>query len=322
LKPEHVKAQGIWINFLSVFNNYKTVSTYLGIAYPINRYQKVSLQGEYLKTILSDFKTYDQLELGGYTELYGIRFKYAFDNSFYVQDYPLRGVNARFVAETYFRKGQAGPLYPKLNLELKSYTPLVKDIVIALRLNAGTTIFESTDPQERGRTNLIGGVDNWVFFDNKFAQNLGAEATFSGRPEGYNFLNFVTGVRGYSYSARQGRHYAVGNAEIRLPLKRIFNVGLNTRYMHNLLFVGFFDMGMAWNKGNPFSQTAISRTDDFSQGPFEVTANRFRTPYIYSFGGGLRTILLGYDVKAELASGVDDGQSQPLKFLVSIGKIF
>ncbi|MDX2062111.1 MAG: hypothetical protein SFY70_03550 [Bacteroidia bacterium] len=302
-----------------------TYEGYLGAAYPINRFQRVNLRGKFLVA-----QRIDQLPAGSYPDLsgfflfafdsdrntnaierfYGLQAQYTFDNTLYVQDYPLRGIFGQVTAETYFTSGNTGPVYPEIKAQFRSYTPLVKDVVVALSGQIGTSPVDT-----RRRNFAIGGVDNWV-------ARKGADISFDNSPAGYHFLNFLGGVRGVPYGVRTGRNFALFSGELRLPIRRLFNIGLNTRYLHNIVVVGFVDAGTAWNEGNPLSKQLLFRQRTVAQGEFLITVNEYKAPVVYSFGGGIRTPFLGYEAKLDIAAAFDDGERLPLQFVVSIGKLF
>lgn len=303
------------------YHRFTRYSSYLGLAYPINRYQKVSLRGLYLNAT-----RVDQYDPEGYllsalvpdketTHFVGAQASYTFDNTNYLQEYPIRGIYGNLTLESYFTQDYNGPVYPELRLAFRTYTPLVKDIVVALRGQVGVS--PATLESNYYRRYAVGGIDNWIARE-------GADIAFSARPEGYHFLNIVGGVRGFPYGKRTGRNYGIVNGEVRFPLRRIFNIGLNTRYLHNIVLVAFGDAGLAWDEGNPLKKNSISRQRTVSQGlpAFLVTVNDYKTPLIYSLGSGLRLPFLGYDMRLDVAWPFDDGERLPTQFIFSLGKVF
>lgn len=312
-----------------IYNRFLTYTGYIGAAYPINRYQKVYTRGK-----LVHATRIDQFDFPGdnlneaiptfdIRRFWGLTAGYTFDNTYYIQEYPLRGIRANAEVESFFNSDAIGPVYPQLKLSVHTYTPLVKDIVVAFRGQVGSSpaVKENRDASgnllEYTRRYAIGGIPQWIARE-------GADFGFSGQPEGYHFLSILSGVRGFDYGTRVGRHYGLFTGEIRLPVRRIFNVGLNTRYLHNILLVGFVDAGVAWNEGNPFKRDVVSeqRTVDAGAPTFLVTVEEFKTPLIYSFGAGLRTPLLGYYLNLDVAAAFDDGERRPLRILFGIGRVF
>ena len=89
------------------------------------------------------------------------------------------------------------------------------------------------------------------------------------------------------------------------------------------MVVGFFDCGTAWDGLSPFSNNNPLFTTVYQNVSSKVTVQQYKTPVIIGSGFGLRTSLLGYFVKLDVAWGLDTGiwSDKPVYYL-SFGKDF
>ncbi len=89
--------------------------------------------------------------------------------------------------------------------------------------------------------------------------------------------------------------------------------------------VGFGDVGTAWfgNKG-PFNRQNSLNTSVVGGGdnPFKAVVTNFKNPFLFGYGMGIRSTILGYYVKADYAWGIEDRTVSKPKFYVSLGYDF
>jgi len=127
-------------------------------------------------------------------------------------------------------------------------------------------------------------------------------------------------MRGFIQNARNGNSFGVINNEIRFPVFRYFaRKPLKSDFTNNFQIVAFGDLGSAWNGRTPFSEDNEFNTITVVDGPITIRLDNKRNPIIGSFGGGLRTKLLGYFLKLDYAFGVEDGQVLDPIFHISMG---
>ena len=115
------------------------------------------------------------------------------------------------------------------------------------------------------------------------------------------------------------------NMELRFPIIRYFHRGpISSNFFRNLILIGFYDLGSAWsgpaafaNKNN-LNATVIK--DENS--PFQATIKNFSNPWLYSYGTGIRTVLLGYFMKFDVAWPVQDFEVGSPGFYVTLGYDF
>jgi len=141
---------------------------------------------------------------------------------------------------------------------------------------------------------------------------------------GYNdnlvFTEFATNLRGFNYATLFGRSVAVANAELRIPLVRALAGGpITSNFFRNMQLTAFYDIGSSWSGAVPLNAENGSRTRQVKQGPFQVDLNEYLNPWLYSYGFGFRSMMLGYYLKLDLAWPVENYRVQNPKLFVTLG---
>ncbi|MFM2132909.1 MAG: hypothetical protein RL156_190 [Bacteroidota bacterium] len=226
--------------------------------------------------------------------------RYVFDNSQMGFFAPYKGLRL-------FVDAKVSPFTKRfgiLTADVRQYFPIWKQYYgLMLRASGGTSF--GPDP----RSFFLGGVDNWIsrgFFG--YGYQLFRDA------EDFAFLQIQTPLRGFELAQVAGKNYALANAEFRFPFFSGF-VAVPVPFV--LLGAVFLDVGTAWN-------------DDMSRiglrAPLPVfdwfTGNRrYYDPgsILLSTGIGVRTVLLGYPFKVDVAWRRDgDVWSEP-QYVISLG---
>ena len=88
--------------------------------------------------------------------------------------------------------------------------------------------------------------------------------------------------------------------------------------------MGFYDIGSSWTGNSPFSNENSVNTQIIKNegSPFQAKIKNFKNPWLSSYGFGLRTVLLGYYMKFDLAYPIEDYKVGKPRFLVSLGYDF
>ncbi|MDN3667919.1 biopolymer transporter Tol [Echinicola jeungdonensis] len=303
--------------------------TELGISYPINVHSRVTLAPFFAKTQYFNLNS-DSL----------IRGNGGIDNSF---DVNYLGGKAEFVMDKttllglYMEQGFKGKIgiihyqgidksersFSNAYLDLRNYQKIHKSITFATRLFAGS--YFGNNPQRY----LVGGMDNWLF--NEFYQPP------SNRPESSPirnndgvensdilFAQFVD-LRGYDYDEIRGKNVITFTAELRIPLFAYLSRGnIASNFIRNFQLVGFYDAGSSWDRSAPWERVNDQNTEVINTegSPFKITLNNFNNPWLQSFGGGLRTVLLNYYVKFDVARPVRNYNVEETRFYVTLGYNF
>lgn len=309
---------------LKLINHY--VQTSLIWPFDINR----SIRGHfgyrsdktvYQTTNEFSLNTPDQHENWAFTKL-----EYVFDNTLELQMNILNGTRYKIYAE--FHK----PFMASLNdtriafdikdtgflgivgADFRHYQPLHKQIILATRFSAATSF------GSRQMIYYLGAIENWMVFDQakRFNSDTPIDETVN-----YGFQSLATNLRGFKQNIRNGSSYAVLNAEIRVPIfSYLANNPIRSDFLRNFQIVTFFDAGTAWEGLSPFSERNRYYSIEIGQPPVEATVNYYKNPVVFGYGAGLRTKLLGYFLKADVAWGRDSGARTNARWYVAMGLDF
>ncbi|WP_242693144.1 hypothetical protein [Sabulibacter ruber] len=203
--------------------------------------------------------------------------------------------------------------FGKFYVDLRHYQKIHREFIWANRLSYGQSFGPSP------KKYLLGGVNNWIGASEDSVNVYDVSST----PADFFYLEFATPLRGFNYNARNGSRYVLWNSELRLPVfQYLFEGPINSGFFRNLQLVGFFDAGTAYNSGNPFSDDNSVNTQPVPRPPFEVIVRNFRNPFMYGYGLGARTTLLGVYGRFDVAWGEKDLRREGPKFYFSMGYDF
>ncbi len=244
----------------------------------------------------------------GLNLLNGTRFKLWME---YYQDlrYPTTELN-RETAHSSLFVFEKNTDFKVVGLDFRTYQPIHKNIIAAFRV-AGSSSFGSFK-----LLNYLGGTDNWI------GQKVDGATSIS-REQPYVYQAMGTPVRGFFLNARNGSNFGIVNAEIRWPIFQYFiKKPIRSDFLKNFQLIGFTDVGSAWNGLSPYSPDNEFNSQVIENNPITIIIDNNREPIIYGYGYGLRSRLLGYFMKLDVARGVDDGVTLPRVLHFSLGKDF
>lgn len=211
--------------------------------------------------------------------------------------------------------------FDKFKIDARKYIPLHKDLIFATRITYGR--FGGRSP----KSFMVGGVDNWFF--NRTGNGGG---DFNPLTTGLLidnsdilFHEFITSLRGFDFNEIAGNNFFLMNLEVRFPIiKYLFGRRVNNNFLKNLQLVSFYDFGSAWTGISPFNrQNSINTRVIPPQGPFDAVVNDFKNPWLAGYGLGIRSFLLGYYLKLDMAWSVEDFiVSEKPRFYLSFGYDF
>jgi outer membrane protein assembly factor BamA len=117
---------------------------------------------------------------------------------------------------------------------------------------------------------------------------------------------------------------ALASAEFRVPLVRALSSGpITSNFFRNLQFTAFYDVGTSWTGPLPFNAENSVRKrvvpEVQSGSPFRIEIDEYLNPWLYSYGFGLRTMMLGYYVKFDLAWPVENYTVKDPRLSVTLG---
>lgn len=297
-----------------------------GISYPLNPNTKVSIAPFLAKTqyfnlnpdslILSNLPDQNSLDvnyIGGRVEL-------VFDRTEQLGLYTQAGFKGKIGYANYAALGNSGRSFSNFYADFRNYQRIHKNIIFASRLYLGS--FMGNNPQ----TYLVGGMDNWLFNDFYRPPANRPESSPVRNPAGVEnsnilFADFVD-LRGYNYDEIRGRNVITFTSELRIPLFSYLTRGnITSNFIRNFQLVGFYDIGSAWNDFAPWEKINDQNTEVINTegSPFTIVLNNFNNPWLQSYGAGLRTVLLNYYVKFDVARPMRNYETEDLKFYVTLG---
>ncbi|MCK5840105.1 MAG: PD40 domain-containing protein [Bacteroidales bacterium] len=220
------------------------------------------------------------------------------------------GTRFKIFGEYYYLLGNTSGDVAVVGFDFRNYIKVHRTLIWANRFAGSTSL---------GTNKLIyymGGVDNWV--SPKF--NVATPIDYS---QNYMFQTLATSMRGFAQNIRNGNSFALITTELRFPVFRYFaNRPLKSDFLNNFQIVGFGDIGTAWTGINPYSMENSLFTRIIARPPLNITVEIQKEPIVGGFGGGLRTRVFGYFLRADLAWGVEDWYILPSRFYFSLSLDF
>jgi hypothetical protein len=311
------------------FQRYTLTKAELGFAYPLNVHSRFSLAPFIAKSQYFNLNP-DSIIRGSVPEqnqlninYAGARFEFVIDKTNQLGLYMQQGLKAKVGAVHYQGMNLGERSFSNLYLDFRNYQKIHKNITFATRLFAGS--FRGSNPQSY----LVGGMDNWLFNQFYRPPNNRPESSPVRNASGSEnsnilFAEFVD-LRGYDYDEIRGRNVITFTAELRIPLFAYLSRGnITSNFIKNFQMVAFYDAGSAWDDSAPWERVNDQNTEVINTegSPFVITLNNFNNPWLQSYGAGIRTVLLNYYVKFDLARPIRNYQQEDLKFYVSLGYNF
>jgi hypothetical protein len=297
------------------------------VSYPINVTSRVSLSPFWANTtfdVTSDRNSSIQQIRGSNFQYAGAGAEFVFDNSIITGPNMLDGSRLLVRYDQWLGVNAANKSFGNLTVDARTYQKLGRLFIFAGRFAYGQFFGPA------GKTYRLGGVGNWIFNDTDPLPNRDPLAINPNDPQSAAvdrsdllFVQYVGNLRGFNWNKLRGNTYILMNAEVRMPLlKYFYKSAITSNFLRNMMLVGFADVGASWTGISPFnSQNALNTVSD-ARTPFSWTASDFRNPFLVGLGGGLRTSLLGYYTKFDVAWGIENGQVLDPIFYVSLGYDF
>lgn len=320
-------------------HNYVLNRFEVGVAHPFNEVSKISFNPTYLNLRFTDYSFTAPIP-DSISHFAGYRIEYVFDNTKENGLNMLEGarIKIQFSTNKYFGNrfdgdtskrvfgllpGNASRDFAKLNIDIRKYFKLHRELVLATRASLGQFFGPSR------KNFLIGGMDSWLFMKNTSDPRGTGTNPLTFNPNINNsdilFADYATNLRGFRYNARYGYRYFLVNNELRVPIVKMFHKApMGSSFFRNLQLVGFYDFGTAWSKGNPFTTDNDINTQviEEPQSPFKATVTNYESPFLMGYGFGVRSMLLGYYIKFDVAWGVEDFVNQGKEFYFTFGYDF
>ncbi|MCU0367854.1 MAG: translocation protein TolB, partial [Cyclobacteriaceae bacterium] len=242
-----------------------------------------------------------------------------YDNSITTGMNLIEGTRAKLSNIYYGAIGNGDKSFGRVSVDIRHYQKIYKEIVFAVRGFAGT--FYGNSPKNF----MLGGMDNWFqnYINYEGVQNplVTAVGTYN---ENLLFSEFATSLRGFDFATLYGNSVALANAEFRVPLVRALSNGpIASNFFRNLQFTAFYDVGTSWTGPLPFNaQNSVRKRivpENLSGSPFRIEIDEYLNPWLYSYGFGMRTMMLGYYMKFDLAWPVENYTVKDPRIFVTLG---
>ena len=183
-----------------------------------------------------------------------------------------------------------------VGFDLRHYQKIHRQLIFATRITYNTSFGPAKVRYQ------LGGVDNWMFAASENGGNAPSSVN-------YGFQALATNLRGFNQNIRSGNSFAVINSEIRFPVfSYLFNRPIRSAFISNFQLVPFFDIGTAWVGSDPYSEENTYNQKIVEIKYLKTTVINVRDPIVAGYGGGLRTKLLGYFMRFDVAWGIQDAE--------------
>ncbi|MCU0420615.1 MAG: translocation protein TolB [Cyclobacteriaceae bacterium] len=249
----------------------------------------------------------------------GGRAEVVYDNSLTTGMNIIEGTRAKLSFVHYEASGNGAKSFSQVSADVRHYQKIYKEIVLAVRGFAGS--FFGNSPKNY----MLGGMDNWIAnranYEGLNNPLTNRQNTFN---EGLLFHEFATSLRGFDYATLYGRSAALANVELRVPLVRALASGpITSNFFRHMQLTAFYDVGSSWTGEIPFREGNSVRQrvvpENTSGSPFRVELNEYINPWLYSYGAGFRSMMLGYYLKFDVAWPVVNYEVQNIRFHATLG---
>ena len=320
----------IFIDSPPVAERYVRNTFELGASYPFNIRTKLSVKPFLTETRYDDLFPYASgtSNFVGYDKsvknhFVGTKIELVYDNSLVKELNHREGARGKisFTHHEGLTDKKSG--FSNISIDLRHNQKIHRQIILAGRVFYGR--FFGENPQKY----LLGGMDNWLFNNQaisegsplSLAKGEGSSVQSNGAINSQLlFTEFVTSLRGFDYGVLYGENALLANVELRIPIIRYFHNGpISSNFFRNLQFTGFYDVGSSWTGSSPFSSGSTIDERVEKKDAFQYTIIDHKNPWLYSYGVGLRTVLLGYYMKFDLAWPVENFVVRSPRLFVTLG---
>lgn len=249
----------------------------------------------------------------------GATAEFVYDNSIINGMNLIEGSRAKISLRHYEGVSDKEKSFSNFKVDIRHYQKIHREIVFAVKGFYGS--FFGNSPKQY----LLGGMDNWIL---RQVNTNGDRNPLQDNRERTNsdllFVEYATNLRGFDYAELFGNNVLLLNSELRIPLIRYLNGGgpITSNFFRNFQMTGFFDIGSAWSGKSPFNEENRISNETIREGAFTIDLKNYRNPWLYSYGFGFRTMLLGYYAKLDVAWPVEDYTVQDTRYQVTLGYDF
>ena len=300
------------------------------ISYPLSHSISVRLLPKLVHTRYSSIGVWSLPEGDSVDFFGGGGAELVFDNAVTTGVNMSEGTRLKAGISTFKEFEDASKSFSKIYLDLRHYQKIHRQIIWANRLSYGH--FFGNDPKRF----MLGGVNSWLF-NSEDGDNLPVLHT-NQSPADLFFQEFATPMRGFKFNARNGSKYLLLNSELRVPIVQYLfqNAALGSGFFRNFMLTAFSDIGSAYNGASPFSRKNSYNTqvigggldpsdpnyDPTNTNSFQAIVINYRNPFLFGYGVGARTTILGIYGKVDVAWGEENFERKGPQIYLSIGYDF
>jgi Tol biopolymer transport system component len=232
----------------------------------------------------------------------------------------LNGFRAKLFAEYYNNVIQYKQNLGVVGLDMRYYQKIYKNIIWATR------VAYSTSFGTKRLAYYLGAVDNWWNINSAKNPTFNNSTTIK-NDSIYAFQAIATNMRGFQQNIRNGNNFALVNSEIRVPIfNTILKKNVSSEFINNFQFIYFLDAGSAWVGLTPYSNSdeniQVKPTIKKKSDQVVVSLVGTKNPFVYGYGWGLRSKVLGYFVRVDFANGVEQGAENKKMVYLSLSTDF
>ena len=293
----------------------------VGASLPFSPRTRLSFKPFYMFTRYQDLNFINLLPNAGKAEAIttnylGVSAELVYDNSIVQGQNVILGTRFKFGFSHNEALDNKSRSFDNINLDIRHYQKIYKNLVVAGRLFYGKFFGRYQ------QSYMLGGMDNWLFKSNP-EQLSPWLPRVSQENNNIYFMEYVTALRGYRYNTLNGTDALLINLELRIPIvSLLYNGPIRSSFAKNLQFIGFFDIGSSWTGASPFSEDNSISTITIGDSAFEAEIQTFKNPWLSGYGFGMRSVILGYFMKIDVAWPVEDFEVGKTKFYFTLGHDF
>ncbi len=241
-----------------------------------------------------------------------VKLEYVYDNTLSTGLNLWNGLRYKIFAETFRQIDEKETWLGVVGVDVRHYQKLHRQIILASRFAASTSF------GDQKLIYYLGSQDNAIIPTDIFDESIPIDFT-----QNYGFQAIATNMRGFLQNIRNGNSFALINNEIRIPIfQYLLNKPIRSDFIRNTQVVTFLDVGSAWNGSDPYSKDNSFNSEVIPGNPVTVILDRQVNPIVAGFGGGIRSRLFGYFLRADWAWGYEDGVIREPIFYLSLGLDF
>lgn len=248
----------------------------------------------------------------------GAKFELVYDNSVSTGLNLIEGTRGKIFFQHYQGLNNSDLSFNQVSADIRHYQKIYREIVLAVRGFGGS--FFGPSP----KVYLLGGMDNWFFnnarYDGMTSQGQPNPLGVTTATQDLLFVEYATSLRGFDYGTLFGNNVLLFNAELRVPLIRALSNGpISSNFFRNMQFTAFYDIGTSWSGKPPFSSGNSVSYEVIDKNPFQAEIKNYLNPWLYSYGLGMRSMMLGYYMKFDLAWPVENYEVGKPQLYVTLG---